>query len=131
MPDNSEAKFTRFLLFAAVVAGGTWLLHRVNEMRTGLVLNKGKPKAPYSTAKFIGEQIGINWKTSRFSLDEFARGIIVEMEHGKINQRTNVTNDDLFLTGKIAWAHLNEFPDYYTRLDQLESEGSKYWGQED
>ena len=128
---DPESKFMRFMLFAAAVAGGTWLLYRVNESRTGLVMNKGsKPKVPSATAKYIGEQIGIDWTTSRFSVDEFARGIIVEMEHGKIDPRTNVTNDDVLLTAKIAWAHLNEFPDYYARLDRMEEEGSKYWGHE-
>jgi hypothetical protein len=41
---------------------------------------------------------------------------------------TNVTGDDPVLTGKIALAHLNEFPDYYTRLDKMEEEADRYWG---
>ena len=40
----------------------------------------------------------------------------VELEHGLHDQLTNVTQDDPLITGKIALAHLNEFPDYYTRL---------------
>ena len=49
-------------------------------------------------------------------------GMDVELEHGKVGPRTNVTNDDPVLTGKIAWAHLNEIPDYYTRLYKMEAE---------
>jgi hypothetical protein len=49
-------------------------------------------------------------------LEEFTKGINVEFEHGKRFPETNVTNDDKILTGKIAWAHLKEFPDYYSRL---------------
>jgi hypothetical protein len=75
----------------------------------------------------IGTKIGINWKTARFNLWEFWRGLHIELEHGKRDKRTNVTNDNDFLTGQIAWAHLLEYPDYYTRLDRLEAQAEKYW----
>jgi len=52
----------------------------------------------------------------------------VELEHGLCDAKTNVTGDDPLLTGKIALAHLNEFPDYYTRLDKMEKEADDYWG---
>ena len=48
-------------------------------------------------------------------------------EHGTDNSRTNVTGDDPFITGKIALAHLNEFPDYYTRLEKMEKEAEAFW----
>jgi len=132
MEDRPGSKFAKLLLFATAVAGGTWLFYKFDQAKTWVVANRGRrPSVPYKTAKFIGEQIGINWSTSRFPVEEFARGMIVEMEHGKINLSTNVTNDDVLLTGKIAWAHLNELPDYYTRLDRMEEEGSRYWGSED
>jgi len=51
----------------------------------------------------------------------------VELEHGLVDAKTNVTNDDPLITGKVALAHLNEFPDYYTRLEEMEKEGEKYW----
>lgn len=57
----------------------------------------------------------LNIKFDKFSIDEFLDGINVELEHGKINNITNVTNDDLILTSKIALAHLNEFPNYYNK----------------
>lgn len=69
-------------------------------------------------AKRIGDDLHINWK--EISLSEFTLGLNVELEHGSIDQQTNVTNNDEKLTGEIAWAHLNEFPDYYTRLAKME-----------
>lgn len=57
-------------------------------------------------------------------------GLDVELEHGKISPSTNVTNDDPIMTGKIALAHLNEFPDYYTRLSKMEKEADAFWGKE-
>jgi len=71
-------------------------------------------------ARRIGTTLGVDWK--KFDLEQFRRGLEVELEHGSRDPETNVTNDDLTLTGKIAWAHLKEFGDYYTRLDKLEAE---------
>ena len=67
----------------------------------------------------VGATLGLDWQ--KVDLEQFRRGLEVEWEHGARDPETNVTNDDLALTGKIAWAHLKEFPDYYTRLDQLEA----------
>ena len=74
-------------------------------------------------ARITGEQLGIDW--SKFDIDQFTAGMEVELEHGTVNPLTNVTNDDVLLTGKIALAHLNEFPDYYTRLLKMEKEAEK------
>lgn len=71
-------------------------------------------------ARKIGEQIGINF--SEFDIEQFRMGLGVELEHGLHDPETNVTGGDLTLTGKIAWAHLKEIPDYYTRLAKMESE---------
>lgn len=76
-------------------------------------------------ARRIGTLLGIDWQ--KVDLDQFRRGLEVELEHGARDPETNVTDDDLTLTGKIAWAHLKEFPDYYTRLDKLEAEADAYW----
>ena len=76
-------------------------------------------------ARRIGSVLGIDW--AKVELEQFRRGLEVELEHGARDPETNVTNDDLALTGKIAWAHLKEFPDYYTRLDKLEAEADAYW----
>lgn len=76
-------------------------------------------------AKLIAEELGIRW--DRFDLQQFTIGINVELEHGLRDPETNITNDDPIKTGKIALAHLKEFPDYYTRLDKLETEADKFW----
>ena len=55
----------------------------------------------------------LNVKFDKFTIEEFLDGINIELEHGTVNSLTNVTNDDLLLTAKIALAHLNEFPNYY------------------
>ena len=73
-------------------------------------------------ARAAGERIGIDWDTSRFSLEQFRMGMDVELEHGTADPQTNVTGDDVIMTAKIARAHLNEFPDYYTRLAKMEAE---------
>jgi Protein of unknown function (DUF5661) len=73
-------------------------------------------------ARAAGERIGIAWDTSPFSLEQFRMGMDVELEHGTADPQTNVTGDDLLMTAKIARAHLNEFPDYYTRLAKMEAE---------
>lgn len=76
-------------------------------------------------AQIIGDKLGIRW--DRFPVDQFRRGMEVELEHGRRDPATNVTNDDLLVTGKIALAHLNEFPDYYDRLEKMEREAEAYW----
>lgn len=76
-------------------------------------------------AKRIGDSLRISWNA--VDIEQFRRGLEVEFEHGLRDPETNVTNDDELLTGKIAWAHLKEFPDYYTRLDKMESEADAFW----
>ncbi len=76
-------------------------------------------------AKNVGEQLGIDW--SKFDVEQFRAGMDVELEHGMRDPHTNMTNDDALATGKIALAHLNEFPDYYTRLRAMEDEAEAYW----
>ncbi len=71
-------------------------------------------------ARKVGAQIGVKW--NEVDVEQFRMGLEVELEHGVRNVVTNVTNDDLVLTGKIALAHLMELPDYYTRLLRMEEE---------
>ena len=78
-------------------------------------------------AREAGEQIGIDWGASRFDVEQFRMGMDVELEHGTHDPDTNVTDDDVVMTAKIARAHLNEFPDYYTRLAVMEAEAEAYW----
>ena len=79
-------------------------------------------------ARTVGETIGIDWTSAPFDLEQFRMGMNVELEHGLHDPATNVTGDDAVVTGKIALAHLNEFPDYYTRLDRMEAEAKREHG---
>jgi DNA-directed RNA polymerase alpha subunit len=78
-------------------------------------------------AREAGEEIGIDWATSRFDVGQLRMGMDVELEHGTHDPETNVTDDDIVVTTKIARAHLNEFPDYYSRLAVMEAEAEAHW----
>jgi hypothetical protein len=71
-------------------------------------------------ARRVGDEIGVDW--ARFDLEQFRAGMDVELEHGSHDPQTDVTHDDPILTGKIALAHMKEFPDYYERLARMERE---------
>ena len=75
-------------------------------------------------AERIGAALGIDW--SEFDVEQFRMGLDVELEHGAVDPATDVTHDDPIMTGKIALAHLNEFPDYYTRLAEMEKEAKQF-----
>lgn len=90
-------------------------------------LNRERTSFSKEEAAAIALLLGIDFTKSKFDLNEFWMGVNTELEHGKQSSQTNVTGDDPLLTGKIAWAHLNEFPDYYKRLKILEKEAKAYW----
>jgi hypothetical protein len=92
-------------------------LHRVSE----------KAHFTAEQARAAGEQIGIDWVTSPFDVEQFRTGMDVELEHGTQDLETNVTDDVATVTAKIARAHLNEFPDYYSRLAVMEAEAEAFW----
>jgi len=76
-------------------------------------------------AQRVGAEIGIDWDSAPFDVEQFRKGMEVELEHGLRDPATNVTSDDPVVTGKIALAHLNEFPDYYTRLERMEEQAKR------
>jgi len=76
-------------------------------------------------ARRVGDVIGVDW--SRFDLEQFRAGMDVEFEHGAHDLQTDVTHDDPIVTGKIALAHMKEFPDYYERLERMEAEAERDW----
>ena len=80
------------------------------------------PKTQITTgeAKEVGDKIGVDFE--KYDIKWFLRGMEVELEHGSHDPQTNVTNDDLIVTGKIALARMKEFPDYYERLEKMERE---------
>ena len=76
-------------------------------------------------ARRLGAEIGIDWASSPFDVEQLRMGLAVELEHGDHDPQTDVTGGDPVLTAKIAWAHLKEMPDYYTRLAVMEAEGKR------
>ncbi len=84
-------------------------------------------KTSRDEAKRVGDAIGVDW--DRFDLAQFRAGMGVEFEHGGHDPRTDVTGDDPILTGKIALAHMKEFPDYYARLEKMEEEARRDWAE--
>ena len=82
-------------------------------------------KTSTEEARRIGDQIGVDW--SRFDVEQFRAGMDVEFEHGSHDPQTDVTGDDPILTGKIALAHMKEFPDYYERLERMEEHAKQEW----
>jgi hypothetical protein len=84
-----------------------------------------KRRTTVEEAKRVGDEIGVDW--SRFDLEQFRHGMDVEFEHGSHDPQTDVTHDDPIVTGKIALAHMKEFPDYYERLERMEAEAERAW----
>ena len=87
----------------------------------------GKGTFTAEDARRVGAEIGIEWDSAPFDVEQFRMGMDVELEHGLHDAATNVTDSDPIVTGKIALAHLNEFPDYYTRLEKMEREAEAFW----
>ncbi len=78
-------------------------------------------------ARAIGEQLGIDWAKNAFDVEQYRMGLDIELEHGSRDPQTDVTGNDPVMTGKIALAHLKEFPDYYTRLHEMEADADAFW----
>ena len=89
----------------------------------------GRKSFTSDEARAIGTEIGIDWATAPFDVEQFRAGMDVELEHGFQDMLTNVSGDDPLVTGKIALAHLNEFADYYTRLEKMEEEAKRDWAE--
>ncbi|MGB3685400.1 MAG: DUF5661 family protein [Ornithinimicrobium sp.] len=112
------------LMFGSV---GRNLIHSTHcpvQVIRGYTAHSAGPRTSVTTAEaeMVADEIGINFADVEFDLDQFQQGIVVELEHGTVDTATNVTDDDLVVTAKIAWAHLNEFADYYTRLAVMEAQ---------
>ncbi|ARF12248.1 hypothetical protein Klosneuvirus_4_63 [Klosneuvirus KNV1] len=84
-------------------------------------------KVDHREAMYFINKVGLKMNEELFTVDDLIKGMNVELEHGKKDRFTNVTNNNIIITGKIALAHLNEFPDYYKRLEKLEKKAEKYW----
>jgi hypothetical protein len=82
----------------------------------------------FDEARQIGDSIGVDW--NMFPVEQFRLGLGVEQEHGTGDPQTDVTHDDVRITGKIVWVHLRDIPDYYTRLAKMEKDASQHWSGE-
>ena len=87
------------------------------------------PRTTSEEARRVGDAIGVDW--DRYDLEQFRSGMDVEFEHGSHDPQTDVTGDDPILTGKIAFAHMKEFRDYYERLARMEKEAERAWSAKD
>jgi hypothetical protein len=85
----------------------------------------GKTRTTVEEARRVGDAIGVDW--DEIDLEQFRAGMDVEFEHGSHDPQTDVTHDDPIVTGKIALAHMKEFPDYYERLERMENEAEREW----
>jgi Protein of unknown function (DUF5661) len=88
-------------------------------------MSEPRPDFTAEEARRSGEEIGIDWASAPFDVEQLRIGMKVELEHGLHDPLTNVTDDNPHITAKIALAHLNEFPDYYTRLERMEEEAKQ------
>lgn len=86
---------------------------------------KEKRRTSVEEAKRVGDLIGVDWNA--YDVEQFRSGMDVELEHGAHDPQTDVTHDDPVITGKIALAHMKEFPDYYERLERMEQEAKRDW----
>lgn len=84
-------------------------------------MTEEKQQFSIDLAKQIGNALGIDW--NRYGIEKFRLGIEVELEHGVRDPNRSLTQDELIQTGKIAWAHLNDNPAFYTRFAKMESSG--------
>jgi len=77
-------------------------------------------------ARVVAIELGMDFETLKYDLEQFRMGLDVELEHGRRSPKTDVSGNDSVITGKIALAHLTEYPDYYTRLAVLEREAAAH-----
>ncbi|MEZ5244149.1 MAG: amino acid permease [Acidimicrobiales bacterium] len=121
---------TAVLLGTAVATSGVAVYAVQRHLRpanTPAERPQGDPMRPRTDitraeAADVADVLRIDFAAVEYDLDQFHRGMRVELQHGAGDPDTNITNDDLVTTGKIALAHLNEIPDYYTRLAAMEAE---------
>lgn len=89
------------------------------------------PGLTLQKAKEVGDEIGVNWDL--VDLGEFIQGIKEEQEHSGIlggNSTKVIEKFDYKASGMIAYEHLLERPDYYTKLEELEDEGDELFPDE-
>lgn len=84
-----------------------------------------KKKLTIEDAKRVIKELNLDMSKLKYTTNDLLKGMKVELEHGTVEPLTNVTDDDIIMTGKIALAHLNEFHDYYELLEVMEEYAKK------
>jgi hypothetical protein len=116
--EKAGAAWPAYVIKPSMASTGQAATHRVSAMAE-------TPRTSIEEARRVGDEIGVDW--GRIDPEEFRAGMDVEYEHGSHDPQTDVTGDDPVVTGKIALAHLKEFPDYYERLARMEREAESEW----
>jgi len=88
---------------------------------SGLKTYGSKKSFTIEESRNIGKEIGIKWDKVNFSIEQFSMGLNAEHNEHGTDPETNVTHGDIHMEGKIAWAHLKEMSDYYTKLKKMEN----------
>ncbi|HUV10413.1 MAG TPA: DUF5661 family protein, partial [Acidimicrobiia bacterium] len=86
-----------------------------------------RTKVTIDDAHRVATELRIDFAAVEFDVAELQHGMEMELQHGRADPDTNVTNDDLVVTAKIALAHLHEIPDYYARLAEMEDAARQEW----
>lgn len=108
--------------------GGQISAYHFNKINKGQN-NQERIQFTLDDAEEFVKYMKIDMNSELFTLTDIMNGMNVELEHGTQNPQTNVTDNDLMKTGKIALAHLHELPDYYQRLKKMENEEEQQGGQ--
>jgi hypothetical protein len=101
--------------------------YRPKEIAVGTAATAVRKSFTREEALAVATHLEMEFEALKYDLEQFRMGLDVELEHGLRSPKTDVTGDDSIATGKIALAHLNEYPDYYTRLAVLEREAADHW----
>jgi hypothetical protein len=75
-------------------------------------------------AKRIGDALRIDW--DHVDLEQFRQGLMGKQTQESVDPETGLTYDGVLQTGQVVLAHMEEFPDYFTRLEKLRAEADEY-----
>lgn len=88
---------------------------------------KNRKQISSEEAQRIGESLHLDW--DRIDLEQFRQGLMGEVDQANMDPETGRTYDSILLSGKLVVAHMQEFPDYFTRLEKLKAEADEHWAQ--
>ena len=89
---------------------------------------KKRTQISAAEAERVGECLQIDWE--QVDLEEFRQGLMGNHKPGDIDPETGLAYESVLLTGKVVLAHMDEFPDYFTRLAKLKEEVRSQYSEE-